>query len=298
MPIELKSTKASVVIYPEYAGLLNNFKIIDGEVELDVLYGYNSEEEIGRELSNDFRSAKLSPFANRIKGGKYSFEGRDYQLPINFPNEGNSIHGLIYNKPFEVEEQTNSALRISYKVERGSFKGYPFSYSIMINYFLEKSKLTCTTVVTNDDNEVIPVGDGIHPYFRLKGSIDEVEMKLPELNLIEVDEKLIPTGSISEYNVFQDFKKLKGVDLDHGFVLKQQNGVVETVLKQGDTSLIVRQEVGENKYNFLQVYTPPHRESIAIEPMTSAVDCLNNKKGLIVLKPGESLKTTYEIEVV
>ena len=58
--------------------------------------------------------------------------------------------------------------------------------------------------------------------------------------------------------------------------------------KDMDFGFTIWQETGKYKYNFLQVYTPPHRKSIAIEPMTCAPDAFNNKDGLIVLGPFES----------
>jgi aldose 1-epimerase len=42
-----------------------------------------------------------------------------------------------------------------------------------------------------------------------------------------------------------------------------------------------------NKYNYVVLYIPPDRNSIAVEPMTSSIDAFNNKEGLIILKPEE-----------
>lgn len=63
-------------------------------------------------------SAVLTPWVNRVRNGNYSFEGRNYQLPINEPNLGNAIHGLLARAPFTVsasESTPNSAyVRISH----------------------------------------------------------------------------------------------------------------------------------------------------------------------------------------
>jgi len=58
------------------------------------------------------------------------------------------------------------------------------------------------------------------------------------------------------------------------------------------------QETGKYKYNFLQVYTPPHRKSIAIEPMTCAPNAFNNEQGLIILAPFESFSASWGISMV
>ena len=44
----------------------------------------------------------------------------------------------------------------------------------------------------------------------------------------------------------------------------------------------------EKSYPILQVYTPPHRRSIAIENLSAAPDAFNNDIGLIHLQAGES----------
>ena len=53
------------------------------------------------------------------------------------------------------------------------------------------------------------------------------------------------------------------------------------------------QETGTNKYNFLQVYIPPSREMIALEPMTSNIDAFNNKDHLIILEPGKKWSASF-----
>ena len=53
----------------------------------------------------------------------------------------------------------------------------------------------------------------------------------------------------------------------------------------------------EQNYPYLQMYTPPHRNSIAIENLSGTPDCFNNGMGLMELAPGESARfvTRYKI---
>jgi len=54
-----------------------------------------------------------------------------------------------------------------------------------------------------------------------------------------------------------------------------------------------------SSYPYLQIYTPPHRDSIAIENLSSAPDAFNNRIGLIIAKPNEKyvFTTTYQLNV-
>jgi aldose 1-epimerase len=48
----------------------------------------------------------------------------------------------------------------------------------------------------------------------------------------------------------------------------------------------------EKSYPYLQIYTPDHRKSIAIENLSAAPDAFNNGLGLKVLEPGEAATFT------
>ena len=44
----------------------------------------------------------LFPFPNRIRDGRFSWDGKDYQLPTNDPSGKNAIHGFVCHKPWRV----------------------------------------------------------------------------------------------------------------------------------------------------------------------------------------------------
>lgn len=49
--------------------------------------------------------------------------------------------------------------------------------------------------------------------------------------------------------------------------------------------------------SFLQIYTPPKRDCIAVEPMSCAPNSFNNKNGLLILKPYDSYKWTVRLKI-
>ena len=48
---------------------------------------------------------------------------------------------------------------------------------------------------------------------------------------------------------------------------------------------------------FLQAYTPPKLNSIAIEPTTGVSDSFNNKIGLQILNANESYDVTWNLKI-
>ena len=61
-----------------------------------------------------------------------------------------------------------------------------------------------------------------------------------------------------------------------------RNGV-NLVSRKTGIILNIWQESSRNKYNYLVLYTPPDRKSIAIEPITSNIDSFNSKEDVIIL---------------
>jgi aldose 1-epimerase len=113
---------------------------------------------------------------------------------------------------------------------------------------------------------------------------------------VDFDAGLIPTGKLSPYQEFGSLKKIGTTEFDHCFTVNFAECAPLCVLR--DTSTKLQLEIyPDRSYPYLQVYTPPHRNSIAIENLSAIPDAFNNGTGLQVLAPGELMifKTIYKI---
>jgi aldose 1-epimerase len=240
-----------------------------------------------------FKGSKLTPFPNRINNGTYAFEGKTFILPINF-KDGNSIHGLLYNKTFTIKEtsatkdEAHSVLAYDYV---GDVIGFPFPFIITITHSLTQEGIAITTEVKNTGTQDMPYGDGWHPYFTLGKKIDDLGLTLPVTKKIAVNERMIPTGKIDDYTLFSTARTIGKETFDTGFAVQNP---ATTLLTDGNMTIAVWQDAS---YPYLQVYTPKHREAIAIEPMSCMTDAFNNKKGLVVIKPGETWTGRYGVRM-
>jgi len=247
-------------------------------------------------------NCKLIPFANRIKDGCYHFHNKTYQLPINEPDRNNSLHGFVFNQPFKVEKifanSKSAKLTLGFKYNQ-NFSGYPFKFKVKLVYSLSRLGFKAITKIINLSQTTIPIVDGWHPYFTLNQKIDDLYLQIPSQKKILVDKRLIPTGKYITFNNFSNLTKINKTFFDTGFVVNKRKKP-KTLLfsKKHNYTLCLWQETGKNKYNYLQIYTPPLRKSIAIEPMTSNTNAFNNKKGLIVLKPGKFFKASYGVSLI
>jgi aldose 1-epimerase len=182
----------------------------------------------------------------------------------------------------------------------GDVPGYPFELKVQITCSLHsKNGFTCTTEIENIGKNPAPVGDGWHPYFSLGGKVDDMLLKIPAEHQTEVDSRMIPTGKKLPVGGFETPTLIGDTLFDTGFSLPDNDTIAVTEIHYAEKNVVLEvwQETGKGKYNYLQIYTPPSRTSIAVEPMTCNIDAFNNGEGLIVLYPGDSLKAGYGVKL-
>jgi len=295
---ERNGTEISVI--PTLGAMLHSFTVRgrDGS-DFNVINSYSRLTGLKTEMSRWFRSAKLSPFACRIREGKYSFGDKDYQFHRLF-SDGNAIHGLLFDKPFTVVQETgeeNTGAIVLEYTYKGEDQGYPFDYDCQVKYILHPdSVLEVVTAVTNLDKTAIPMADGWHPYFRLGGKANDWQLQFHSDAMVEFDDRLVPTGSLVQYNDFATARLLGDTFLDNCFTLKPDLASAACELYNPANGLTISFFPDAN-YPYLQLYTPDDRDSIAIENLSGAPDCFNNKMGLLSLQPGRSQIFTVRYKV-
>jgi len=299
--LRMQSPTSTIELLPKSGAIFNKWQVQMHGKAWNVIEGYDSPEDFDAQCeAKGFRSCKLSPYVCRIpNGGKYTFTDIEYKVG-KFDLNGASIHGLLYNAPFEIaffeagEEHAMVALQYHYQATDA---GYPFNYFIEVVYFLlPDDTLKITTTVYNQHEETIPIADGWHPYFSLGRPIDELYFEMASDHMLVFDERIVPTGDLKPENRFEFLHSLEDVSLDNCFLMQKPLlgpacALVNTLDK------IALTITPDDSYPYLQVYTPPHRNSIAIENLSAAPDAFNNRMGLIILDPDEqaTFTTTYQI---
>lgn len=260
-----------------------------------ILDGYATPEEL--EAGKWGKSSVLFPFPNRLNGGKYQWLEKKYQFPINNAATGNAIHGFVREAVFEVEyiflARNCAHLRCSFDY-LGDREYYPFPFSIELEFSIHDSgKFELQVEVLNLHHEPIPMGFGWHPYFCLTESANRHALRLPPCEKVEINDKMIPTNGRSRYLDFQKWSAVGETMLDNCFHNAKTRGYYKLMLEAAGRTLAVKSTV--KQFPFFQVFTPPHRESIALEPMSCNVDAFNNQQGLVSLAPDKKWSGKIEI---
>ncbi len=291
-----------VAFVPEFGGNVNELVLNKNGKNYSIIDGFLSDEEM---VQNKFmKSGRLIPFPNRILDGTYVFNGIRYQLPINEPAHHNAIHGFFYNQPLMLTDihtkngEISAQLRFDYT---GNYPGYPFKFSAILTYTLtDAQEFKIHLSVKNIDKQPLPFGDGWHPYFKLGKTADDLYLQLPTSEKMVLTDRMVPDGKTETDNRFLKSFPIKGISLDSVFKLPINEGVAVAELSrpEEDVTIQVWQETGDRKYNFMVVFIPPGRASVAIEPMTCATNAFNNMNGLIVLQPGEMFETSHGVKLI
>lgn len=298
--IKDESNGTEVSLLPDFGATLHAFRFRQQNGDfLNIIDNYKDLSELRRDLARSFKGPKLSPFPCRIPDGKYSFDNREYQFRNLFP-DGTAIHGLVYNKPFTIQEEladeSTGMVSMDYFYKKDD-AGYPFNYSCQVRYILHAdSLLEVVTTVTNLDETPIPMADGWHPYFRLGGKVNDWVLQFHATAIVDFDDRLVPTGHLSQYDVFMTPRQLGDSFLDNCFALKPD--IVSAACEIYNPANGLRVSFfPDPTYPYLQIYTPSTRDSIAIENLSGAPDCFNNKMGLLILPPGHSQIFTVRYKV-
>lgn len=278
-----------------YGGLLNAFAVKTNNEFHEAVDGFSSVADAMQHLTAGFKSAKLSPFTCRMHLGTYQFQQQAYQINKFYLGQ-HAIHGIIYDGVYTIrhteanEQHALVALQFSYD---GSDKGYPFPYTVIVEWKLEAANtLSVHTVVEHHNDFPIPYAEGWHPYFILDDQVDNCSLQMDSSILLEFDETLIPTRKLIDVQEYRQAKSLKGISLDHCFLLDPLVDKPRCILSGRHLELVIETD---HSYPYLQVYTPDHRNSIAIENLSAAPDAFNNGLGLQLLQPNKvyNFTTSY-----
>lgn len=242
-------------------------------------------------------SALLAPWVNRVRNGNYSFQGRNYQLPLTEPALENAIHGFLARKPFQVIERKILADRAILMLEHnfeGDYPGYPFPFVFHLTYELHlDGHFFVRFALTNSGEHRMPFAIGWHPYFTFPDSeLSDFEISFRPQSKFISDSQMIPMREESvEYPSPVDLAK---ESLDNVFRLQPADFHTTTLThKRTHASLCIKQNVTD--FPFLVVFAPENEACVAIEPMTANTDAFNTFDGLKTLEPAETFSSTVEI---
>jgi aldose 1-epimerase len=271
-----------------------------------VLHGFAEDA-----MSSAGRGQLLMPWPNRIRDGRYSFDGEDLQLGLTEPSRLNASHGLVRWAAWALEEHGDSSVSLSYRLMAQS--GYPWTIDLHVLYDLSADGLTVTQTATNLAGRPAPYASGAHPYLTPGegGPVDGWELTVPASTRLLSDDRQIPTGEEDVAGTAYDFRVSRPIGdtvLDHAFgdLARDAQGYAEAVLRDPATGRGVALWV-DRHHPWLMVFSAddgwdPPRQALAVEPMTAPPDAFRSGRDLVTLAPageaGDELSVSWGIRTL
>lgn len=230
----------------------------------------------------------LVPYSNRIGGARLLWQGTQHPLVRNNGAEAHAIHGVGWQRPWQVLESDERSVFLSYEHRPDS--SWPFAFDCSQGMRIDEHALSLTLSMTNQSAQPAPAGLGWHPYF----------VKRPRSHLAfvatgrwEMGPDKLPTERHETSGLDAECETL---DVDHCYDGWDGMAVLRDDVLQVRLSSSLRRVV---------VFTNRTRDSVAIEPVSHVNNAMNlaaggidaAQLGLVILQPGESFSAEMTIEV-
>lgn len=254
----------------------------------------------------------LHPFANRLRGTRWSFGGRTIDpdaTPFRHADgRGLPMHGYLLRWPgapgrggWSIRTSADGgSAEIEGSLEWGDhpdlMSAFPFAHRLTQRYRLEGRTLEVQATVEPRDRSM-PVSFGWHPYFRIPDAGREaLSLALPRLAKVALDSQGLPirdAATRSETDQLPRRTALAGEAFDDLFRLAEPIG--SATLAAGDAAIVVEPREG---IRFLQIYSPAGQPFAAIEPMTAPTAALDDGGAdLPVVEAGEAFTAGFRVTV-
>lgn len=290
---------AELEILAGWGSGLNAWRIPTSAGKLDLLYGYRDAEAFRKIQADTNAGVILSPWPGRTAFAKWNWNGKSYNLVNNVSWAPHALHGFLNVLPWKLSTFSADDREAELTLVRDFYGipgSYPFTFRATNRICFSGASFRVETIVQNTYHETLPYAQGFHPYFSLGRKVNALTLGLPKCRRAKLDSSDIPTGEFEAEARFNGKGQLGETFINDYFSFDEISCDRETVSlcdSESGKSLDIWQKTGKNLWRGVQIYTPPDRESIAIEPMTSAPDVLNHHRELIEILPGESIKLLW-----
>lgn len=225
----------------------------------------------------------LTPYANRIAGGRLVFDGRVARLPVLDRFAPHALHGDGWLKPWTVDEA--QADRVVLSLDGGGDAHWPWAYGARQTVSLSAEGLRVELSMTNGSKTRMPAGLGIHPYFpRPEGARLTASTTGVWTGEDIVPDRLASPVEVADWRGQVVGEAARGHLIDNAY--DGWAGLAVLADSDGETRVAASTDR-------LHVYTPEGEAVCCLEPVIHRPDVFNQDRpgegGFVVLAPGESL---------
>lgn len=242
-------------------------------------------------------SFPLVPFCNRIRNGRFHFQGQEIVLPPNRGASPHTIHGYGWQCPWAVMAQDAHSARLQLDYAGGP---WPYHFRAVQTYALEPAALHVSMEIENRDRRPMPCGLGHHPYLPHRPG---TRLTVSAQSMWRSDAELLPIG-LDQPPLLEQLRAgvlLADVEQDNNFIGWDHIARVDWPAAHEYAQARALRLQAEPPLDFFVLYSPAGADHFCIEPVSNCTDWLNldaypqTQVGGTVLAPGECLKAAFTL---
>jgi galactose mutarotase-like enzyme len=173
-----------VAVVTEVGATLRRYDV-DGRPVLD---GFDAGA-----MADGGRGQVLAPWPNRVRDGRWTWDGRELQLALSEPAKQNAAHGLVRWAGWTLADRSDD--RVELATTLWPSPGYPFLLELSASYGLADDGLSVRLQARNAGAHPAPYGVGQHPYLTVgTDHVDGTVLTVPARTRLLTDERGNPVG--------------------------------------------------------------------------------------------------------
>lgn len=252
---------------------------------------------------------------NRYEDGKFLWDGKCYEFPVNEPKTGNHLHGFLHTIPWTVEKfssdesESRVTLSLTINEDHSVYSYFPHTFTIKLTYTLSASGLLQHVFVRNEGKDKMPCllafHTAINAPFDPKSSASDYTFNMTIGQRYELNERMLPTGEFQPLTSDEEQIKAKGINpffeaMDNHYTSEPQGGRNRMELTDHRSQTTLVYDVGTS-YKHWMVWNNFKTEGFFCpEPQINLVNAPNvdlpaDQIGLFGLEPEEIWEETSRI---
>ena len=285
--IRLSDGPLNVEILPESGGRISAFWSEAGEERTDWFVPRPKSGDSDSKDATAWGSFPLVPFSNRIRDGRFIWDGAEHRIAVTEKNAPHAIHGHGRAVSWDVDTLSDTSAALSYAY---SGEDWPFPYQARQVFDLTGGTLRISMELDNTGSMAMPGGLGHHPYLPWR----TVPVLTTSFGSIwPAVDGVLPAGP-ERVPGDLDFSGTEGRPLPRGLDTGFGGWGGRALLQWPDGGLSLEID-GSEGLSHVILFTPDGKAFFCVEPVTHCIDAINlsaagvTGTGIQVVPPGERL---------
>lgn len=252
---------------------------------------------------------------NRYEDGKFRWNGKVYQLPVNEPERGNHLHGFVHTIPWTVTQagtdEEAAWITLELKVAAGHevYTYLPHEFTIRLRYTLDAWGLHQQVTVKNDGQDLMPCLLAFHTAvnapFAAGSKPEDYSYTLTVGSRWAMNERMLPTGELLPLEAEESKMREQGLNpyweaMDNHYTAVPRNGRNRMELTDRRENVTLVYDVGAGYKQWMIWNNEACGQFFCPEPQVNLVNAPNvdlpaEEIGLLSLAPGEMWEETSRL---